>query len=178
MRARIGIIFIFALGIAAGLGGCARREGRVVTMEATGYCGCGECCGWERGRWRYLKLNFWNRYVSGSDGVRYTGRTASGTRPHPPRPGLVSIDSLRHPWMIPPRIAMPWLLLPQKGTLAADTDYYPFGTMMHVPGWGWGIVEDRGGAIKGPGRIDTFHRFHWQANRWGRRNVEVRVMEE
>lgn len=32
----------------------------------------------------------------------------------------------------------PWRLLPRHGTIAADTTYYPFGTRMFVPGYGWG----------------------------------------
>ena len=36
----------------------------------------------------------------------------------------------------------------RDGTIAADTDSYPFGTRMFVPDWGWGVVEDRGGAIQ------------------------------
>lgn len=36
----------------------------------------------------------------------------------------------------------------KDGTIAADTHHYPFGTRFFVPGWGWGSVQDRGGAIK------------------------------
>lgn len=61
------------------------------------------------------------------------------------------------------------------GTIAADTGLYPFGTKMFVPGYGWGVVEDRGGAIKGQ-RIDLFHRTHRQALEWGRKKVTVRVV--
>jgi hypothetical protein len=56
--------------------------------------------------------------------------------------------------MIPVRTVFPWLWLQGDGTIAADTKYYPFGTRMYVPGWGWGMVTDRGSAIKGPDRID------------------------
>ena len=71
--------------------GCRHAEQR--EMLVTAYCGCGECCGWERGSWRYLKLDFWNRYNNYEPvrGTPYTGRTASGTRPHTPRPGLIPI---------------------------------------------------------------------------------------
>jgi hypothetical protein len=157
--------------------GCAGKK-RVVTMETTGYCGCGKCCSWERGSWTYLKLNFWHRYVSaGKDtGRTYTGHTASGTKPREPYPGLFSWDSVKHPWMIPIRIVFfPWLLLPKDGTIAADTRYHAFGTRMYVPGWGWGVVEDRGGAIKGPKRLDLYYSSHNEALRWGRRNVDVTI---
>jgi 3D (Asp-Asp-Asp) domain-containing protein len=46
---------------------------------------------------------------------------------------------------------------------------------MNVLGWGWGVVEDRGGAIKGPDRIDLFHKSHRDALEWGRKTLEVEV---
>jgi len=63
----------------------------------------------------------------------------------------------------------------KKGTVAADTRWYPFGTVMKIPGYGYGRVEDRGGAIKGPARIDLFFKTHQQALNWGRRRVRVQV---
>ncbi|MDH4319385.1 MAG: hypothetical protein OEV64_13415, partial [Desulfobulbaceae bacterium] len=73
------------------------------TMNTTAYCNCGKCCSWERGSWTYLKLDFWNRYVSRGNrrGQEYNGLTAAGTDPVEPVPGLFSMDSLEHPWMIP-----------------------------------------------------------------------------
>ncbi len=156
---------------------CATPVSRMMTTTA--YCGCGKCCSWERGSWKYLKLDFWNRYVSkgANRGKPYSGRTASGTKPHEPYPGLFSMDSLRRPWVIPFRIIFfPWLLLPRDGTIAADTRYYRFGTRMYVPGYGWGRVEDRGGAIKGPERIDLYMDSHSRARRWGKRRLPVKVM--
>lgn len=157
--------------------GCSKPPVRK-TLEATAYCGCSKCCGWERGSWKYLKLNFWNKYISYGkyEGRTYSGLTASGTDPHEPEEGLFSMDSLYHPWMIPIRtVFFPWYLLPEDGTIAADTKYYPFGTRMYVPGYGWGTVEDRGGAIKGPNRIDLFFDSHSDALRWGRRKVRVQI---
>ena len=63
----------------------------------------------------------------------------------------------------------------KKGTIAADTRFYPFGTVMDVPGYGMCRVEDRGGAIKGPARIDLFFKTHQQALQWGRKRVSVHV---
>lgn len=60
------------------------------------------------------------------------------------------------------------------GTLAADTSRYPFGTMMYVPGYGYGRVEDRGSAIKGD-HIDLFFKTHKEALEWGRQQRQVRV---
>ncbi len=164
-----------ALVVMLGVSGCARHEVRV--MEVTGYCGCQQCCEWQRGSWAYLKLNFWDRYVSkgSSKGREYTGKTASGEEPQEVADGLFSTDSIKNPWKIPFRVALPWLWLAEDGTIAADTAYYSFGTRMHVPGYGWGKVSDRGGAIKGPNRLDLFFDSHQDALEWGRRKVKVRI---
>ena len=61
------------------------------------------------------------------------------------------------------------------GTIAADTRYYPYGTVMFVPGYGRGVVEDIGGAIKGPRRLDVFFKTRRQALKWGRQTLKVRV---
>ncbi len=61
------------------------------------------------------------------------------------------------------------------GTLAADTKHYPFGTIMYIPGYGYGRVEDRGGAIKGPDKLDVFFKSHKKALQWGRQRLRVRV---
>ncbi len=60
------------------------------------------------------------------------------------------------------------------GTIAADTRYYPFGTVMYVEGYGYGRVEDRGGAIKGH-HIDLYFRTHAEALKWGKKNKRVRI---
>ncbi len=64
----------------------------------------------------------------------------------------------------------------QRGTVAADTRYYPFGTNMYVPGYGKSVVRDRGGAIKGVNRIDIYFDTHEQALQWGRRTLDVTVL--
>lgn len=63
-----------------------------------------------------------------------------------------------------------------RGTIAADTTHYPFGTRMFVPGYGWGEVHDRGSAIKGPRRIDVFFPTREQALQWGRQKLTVQVV--
>jgi 3D (Asp-Asp-Asp) domain-containing protein len=60
------------------------------------------------------------------------------------------------------------------GTIAADTSRYPFGTIMYVPGYGYGRVEDRGSAIQGE-HIDLYFKRHEQALRWGQVKTEVSV---
>lgn len=64
----------------------------------------------------------------------------------------------------------------RHGTIAADARYYPFGTIMYVEGYGYGVVEDRGGDIKGRNRLDLWFPTEQQAMQWGRRkNVRVKV---
>ena len=60
------------------------------------------------------------------------------------------------------------------GTIAADTDRYPFGTIMFVPDYGWGRVEDIGGAIKAD-HIDLYFPSHRQALEWGRTFKPVKI---
>jgi hypothetical protein len=44
-------------------------------------------------------------------------------------------------------------------------------------GFLWKQVEDRGKAIKGPKRIDLYHRSHREALQWGRRKLQVLVVK-
>jgi 3D (Asp-Asp-Asp) domain-containing protein len=62
----------------------------------------------------------------------------------------------------------------RPGTVAADTRYLPFGTLLHIPGYGWGRVEDRGGDIKGA-RLDLFFNSHQEALEWGRQTLPVKA---
>lgn len=62
----------------------------------------------------------------------------------------------------------------RPGTLAADTSVFPFGTIIYVPGYGYGRVEDRGGEIKGY-HLDLFHRSHSAAQQHGRQRTKVKV---
>lgn len=136
---------LLALALMPILSGCAGhrtpfRQSEYVTLETTGYCKCGSCCGWKR--------DFFFRpvYAYGPQAGerKKVGITACGTKARP-------------------------------GTIAADTDVFAFGTRMRVPGYGWGTVEDRGGAIKG-GRLDLFFNSHEEALQWGRRTVTVEVI--
>jgi 3D (Asp-Asp-Asp) domain-containing protein len=46
---------------------------------------------------------------------------------------------------------------------------------MYVPGYGWGLVEDRGSAIKGPNRLDLYFEGLEEAKQWGRRRLRVYI---
>ena len=41
--------------------------------------------------------------------------------------------------------------------------------------WREGVVEDRGGGVRGPHRIDLYYRRRTKALRFGRRTVECEV---
>lgn len=63
----------------------------------------------------------------------------------------------------------------KKGVIAADTRFYPFGTVFRIPGYGYAAVHDRGSHIKGPYRIDLYFPSHEQALKWGRKRLVVDV---
>jgi len=134
------LIFLLALL----LGGCAstgpkpapHSRATEISMRATGYCKCKQCCGWKR-TW------YGKAVVKGTKQKKAIGVTASGTKAKP-------------------------------GTIAADTRKYPFGTVMYIPGYGYGRVEDRGSAIQGE-HIDLFFKSHREALQWGSKTVPVKV---
>jgi len=64
----------------------------------------------------------------------------------------------------------------KKGVIAADISRYPYGTRMYVPGYGWGVVHDRGREIKG-NRLDVFFDSHEDALKWGRQELTVTVIK-
>ena len=59
---------------------------------------------------------------------------------------------------------------------AADTGFFPFGTVIDVPGYGRATVRDRGGSIKGPRRLDVFFPTESAAVQWGRRTLRCTVI--
>jgi 3D (Asp-Asp-Asp) domain-containing protein len=63
----------------------------------------------------------------------------------------------------------------KPGTLAADTRHYPMGTVFYIPGYGYGVVEDRGGDIKGKHRLDLYFNTHKEALKWGRQKLQCVV---
>lgn len=64
---------------------------------------------------------------------------------------------------------------PKKGTIAVDPRVIPLGTRLYIPGYGYGVAEDTGGAIKGR-IIDLFFHSRSEAMRWGRRTVTIRIV--
>lgn len=147
------VVWVCLLGL-AGLSGCGGREQptmKVVPRKGTAATVRMEVTAYssdqESTNWRRGRLLFWRAYV------------ASG--PNKGRRKVVGLTS-----------SGTWA---RYGTIAADTRYYPYGTVMIVPGYGRGVVEDIGGAIKGPRRIDVYFKTRRQALKWGRQTLRVRV---
>lgn len=63
-----------------------------------------------------------------------------------------------------------------KGVAAVDTSVIPFGTKLYIPGYGYAVAADTGGAIRG-NKIDLCMDSYDEAIQWGRRNVTVYILE-
>jgi 3D (Asp-Asp-Asp) domain-containing protein len=62
-------------------------------------------------------------------------------------------------------------------TIAADLDVFPLGTILFIPGYGYGVVADIGGAIKG-NRLDLYYETVPDVyNNWGKKQLDVYVVE-
>lgn len=63
-------------------------------------------------------------------------------------------------------------------TIAADPKVFPIGTVLYVPGYGYGVVADTGSAIKGK-KIDLYFDTKDQVFReWGKKTVTVFVVKK
>ena len=106
----------------------------------TGYCSCGECCGWERDWFGF-------------------GEPVHSSGPRKGKPKQVGVTASG--------------AMATNGTIAADVKVYPFGTQLHVPGYGTGTVQDVGGSIRGR-HIDIWFPTHEEARCWGARWLKVK----
>ncbi|QGH34245.1 hypothetical protein GI584_09495 [Gracilibacillus salitolerans] len=62
-------------------------------------------------------------------------------------------------------------------TIAADLNVFPIGTILYIPDYGYGIVADKGGAIKG-NKIDLYYpTVNDVYEKWGKKAVDVYVIE-
>ncbi len=64
----------------------------------------------------------------------------------------------------------------EKGIVAVDDRVIPMGTRLYIPGYGFALAADRGGAIKGM-RIDLCYPTYAEAIQFGRRNVKVYLLD-
>ncbi|SFE90886.1 3D domain-containing protein [Succiniclasticum ruminis] len=67
-------------------------------------------------------------------------------------------------------------LYPKRGIVAVDPRIIPYYTKMYIPGYGMAIAGDTGGAIVGT-RIDLFMDSLHECYQWGRRDVEIYILE-
>ncbi|MDQ7789925.1 MAG: 3D domain-containing protein [Eubacteriales bacterium] len=65
--------------------------------------------------------------------------------------------------------------IPRPGVAAVDPSVIPLGTELHIEGYGYARAEDTGGVIKGD-KIDVFFPSRGEALRWGKRAVEVQIL--
>ncbi|MFD2705413.1 3D domain-containing protein [Salibacterium lacus] len=63
-------------------------------------------------------------------------------------------------------------------TVAADPSVFPIGTLLYIPGYGYGMVADTGSAIKGR-KIDLYYESVKDVyEEWGKRDLQVFVLKE
>ncbi|MFD2613672.1 3D domain-containing protein [Paenibacillus gansuensis] len=63
-------------------------------------------------------------------------------------------------------------------TIAADPRVFPIGTILFIPGYGYGVVADTGSAIKGR-KLDLYFDTKSQIYKyWGKKDVQVRVIRK
>ncbi|WP_070119440.1 3D domain-containing protein [Bacillus marinisedimentorum] len=63
-------------------------------------------------------------------------------------------------------------------TIAADTTVFPIGTILYIPGYGYGVVADTGSAIKGH-KIDLYYETVDDVyEQWGKQKIDVYIIEK
>ncbi|MGG3799246.1 3D domain-containing protein [Metabacillus fastidiosus] len=62
-------------------------------------------------------------------------------------------------------------------TVAADLTVFPLGTILFIPGYGYGVVADKGGAIKG-NKLDLYYETVSDVyENWGKKELEVYIVK-
>jgi 3D (Asp-Asp-Asp) domain-containing protein len=63
-------------------------------------------------------------------------------------------------------------------TVAADIHVFPIGTILFIPGYGYGVVADIGGAIKG-NELDLYYETVEDVyQKWGKKKLDVYVVHQ
>ncbi|MDQ6600196.1 hypothetical protein E2K98_09870 [Bacillus salipaludis] len=63
-------------------------------------------------------------------------------------------------------------------TIAADLNVFPVGTILFIPGYGYGVVADKGGAIKGNELDLYFNTVKDVYNQWGKKKLDIYVVQK
>ncbi|WP_378957081.1 peptidoglycan-binding protein [Pelosinus sp. sgz500959] len=66
-----------------------------------------------------------------------------------------------------------WL---RRGLVAVDPNVIPLGTRLFIPGYGYAVADDVGGAIKG-NKIDIAFDTHGEAMQFGRQKITVYILD-
>ena len=64
----------------------------------------------------------------------------------------------------------------RKGLVAVDPNVIPLGTRLFIPGYGYAVADDIGGAIKG-NKIDIAFDTHNEAMQFGRQKITVYILD-
>lgn len=97
----------------------------------------------------------------------------SEPEPPEPEPETVTFEATAYTWTGNRTATGTW---PSRGTVAVDPRVIPLGTELHIEGYGPAVAADTGGAIQGQ-KIDLYMDSEHECLQWGRRQVEVRVIE-
>ncbi|MGE8080701.1 3D domain-containing protein [Peribacillus loiseleuriae] len=63
-------------------------------------------------------------------------------------------------------------------TIAADPNVFPIGTVLWIPGYGYGVVADTGSAIKG-NKLDLYYDTVQEVyENWGKKTLDVYIVKE
>ncbi|QQK81302.1 3D domain-containing protein [Salicibibacter cibi] len=63
-------------------------------------------------------------------------------------------------------------------TIAADPALFPLGTVLFIPGYGYGVVADTGSAIQGATIDLYFDTIDQVYNEWGKKDVNVYIVQK
>jgi len=63
-------------------------------------------------------------------------------------------------------------------TIAADLNVFPIGTILFIPGYGYGVVADKGAAVKGHHLDLYYHTVGDVFEHWGKKRLTVYVIKK